>query len=222
MPTLRLLRLACLAGCLLLAGCPGGGSPSGQKTAAPAGAGLQPRAPLLPGTWAVAQFKPAAGLQQIQLPGALLAAIAARSGTGTPLVSGNGYEVDREPYREGVQDDGLVGLSGSATATDAPDATDRARPPRRGQYALIACSGSTDWDQLAADTERMLASAGYHRIEGSEGPEGELARFINSDETALAVLVHRTPRSPAQEFGLKDEYVYMACSLEAGGQPGSP
>jgi hypothetical protein len=161
------------------------------------------------------QFKPADGMQQVKLTPQLLAAIAARNGAVTPTASGDGYEIDALDYKEGVQDDALAGLSGEATATGAPDATDRARPKRHGQCWLIACTAAgVDWDKLVADTQAALQQAGYHRIESGDGPEGEAARFINDDETSMAVLVHRVPRDDHQEFGVKEEFVYMACTLE--------
>jgi hypothetical protein len=108
----------------------------------------------------------------------------------------------------------LAGISGGAMATDAPDATDRARPDRRGQYWLIACTGTADWEALTGEAGQALEAAGYHRIEGSDGPEGAVARFIDGDESHLAVLVHRMPRADHRELGLREEFIYMACTLE--------
>lgn len=217
MSTSRLgLAVASLALPLLLTACPQGGAAKVDPAAAQQA--LAPRDAKLPGAWCAPELKPAAGLQQVKLTPQLLAALAANAGAA-PAVSADGYAIDDQPYKEGGPDDGLAGLAAGAMATDAPDATDRARPKRHGKYSLVACIGAVKWDSLLADTEKAMQSAGYRRIESADGPEGEAARFLSGDETNLAVLVHRVPRDTHQEFGVTEEFVYMACSLEKDSNP---
>jgi hypothetical protein len=200
-----------LTACLLLAGCPES-QPSPAQQAANQAA-LAPRAAQLPPGWPVNAFMPPAGLQQLKLTPQVLAAIEGRSGSA-PQASADGYSIERVPFKEGREDDALVGLSGAATATDARDATDRARPTRKGEYWLIALETPADWYKLVNEVDAQLTSSGMRRIEGSEGPEGELVRWIDADETELAVLAHRTPRDDHREFGLRSELLLMACTLE--------
>ena len=87
-------------------------------------------------------------------------------------------------------------------------------PGARASAGRWRCWRALDWPAVAADSEAKLKAAGYRRIEGSEGPDGELARFINDDETRLAVLIRRTPLEPWEEWGLKDYLLLMACELE--------
>jgi hypothetical protein len=206
----RSLALGLVLGMAGLGSCPQGESAAQQAANQ---AALAARAAQLPGGWPVAALQPTAGFQQVKLTPQVLAAIEGRSGSA-PLVVPDGYAIAGQPFQEAREDDALIGLTGKAASTDAADATDRARPRRRGQYWLIAGTAGGDWEQLVEATDKQLAAAGLRRIEGSEGPEGELARWINADETALAVLAQRVPRDDHVEYGLTQELFYMACTLE--------
>lgn len=208
---IRNAALALAGACLLLqlSACPA--APSASAPASQAALGARPVQ--LPGGWPVSALAAPAGLQQLKLTPQLLDAIEGRSGSA-PQVSADGYAIEGLPYKEMQEDDALIGSSGRATGTDAADATDRARPRRKGQYWLIALEAPPDWYKLVDEVDKQLTDAGLRRIEGSDGPEGELARWIDADETELAVLAQRTPRDDHQEFGLKAEVLLMACVLE--------
>src|SRR5437016_1245567 len=122
---MRLSLYSLLAILLLLPACPHSGAPS----PATAQAALAPRAAQLPSGWPIGALKPSGNLQQVKFTPQVLAAIEARAGS-RPTVSADGYEITGLPYKEMQEDDALAGSSGQATSTDAPDATDRARPRR--------------------------------------------------------------------------------------------